>query len=119
MNDEQKIWREQYWTNSWGVREFTRIGCAFFIWQGIGIGLTIWSGNIGYVLVCVAIYFSFPILSMSWQPAYSVLRKIIGNNNLPTEMMPRNRKWWSYIPLAIRLVISIVLLIKGIEFLIT
>ena len=117
MNEEQKKWQDQFWKNSWGIRELFRFGCAFIIWQAIGIGLTIWSGNVGYVLICMAFYFTFPTLTGYWQPAYSFLRKILGNENMPPKLMPSQRKWWSYIPLVIRFGISSFLLIKGIELL--
>ena len=118
MNDEQKEWHEQYWKNSGGTREVLRFGCVFLIWQGLGIGFTIWSGNIGYMLVCLAVVFSFPSLTGYWQPAYAFSRKILGNENLPLRLMPRKFKWWGFIPLAIRLFISGVLFFKGVELLI-
>jgi hypothetical protein len=118
MDDEQKKWQEQYWKNSGGTKEVFRFGCAFAILLGIGIGLYFWSGSIGYMLICIAFYFSFPTLTAYWQPTYSLLRKILGNENIPPKLMPSQRKWWSYIPLVIRLGISTALLIKGIEWLI-
>jgi len=118
MDDDQKKLQEQFWNNSGGPREVSRLGCALAVWLGIGIGLTVWSGNIGYLLICMAIYFIFPTLIGYWQPAYSLLRKILGNENMPPKIIPYKRKWWGFIPLAIRLVISVALFFKGIELLI-
>jgi hypothetical protein len=118
MDEEQKKWQEQFWKNSGGTSEVFRFGCAFAIWLAIGIGLTIWSGNVGYALICMAIFFTFPTLTAYWQPAYSLLRRIFGNKDIPPKLMLHKRKWWSYIPLAIRLTISTAILFKGIELLI-
>ncbi len=117
MNEEQKNWYQQY-SASFGVKELFRFGCAFAIWQGLGIGLSLWSGNIGYLLIWFATYLTFQFLPAYWQPAYSFLRIILGNQNMPPKLMLHTRKWWSYIPLVIVLAISTIFLIKGIEFLI-
>ncbi|MEW6083792.1 MAG: hypothetical protein AB1607_04270 [Chloroflexota bacterium] len=118
MNEEEKKWQEQYAKNSTGNREIFRLGCVLVIWYAIGVGLTIWSGNVGYVLICFAAYLSFPALTGYWQPAYALSRKILGNESLPPSLMPRKFKWWNYLPLAIRLAISAALLFKGVEFLV-
>ena len=117
MDQEQKEWREQFWKNSGGTREVIRLGCAFVIWLGIGMGLYFWSGNVGYLLISMAFFFSFPTLTQYWQPAYSLSRKILGNENIPPRLMPFHRKWWNYVPLLIRLAISIAIFIKGIQIL--
>ena len=118
MDEEQKKWQEQFWNSSGGTREVFRLGCAIALWQGMGLALTIWSGNVGYMMICLAIFFIFPTLTAYWQSAYSLLRKIIGNQNMPSGIMSYKHKWWSYIPLAIKLIFSAALLIKGIELLI-
>jgi len=118
MDEEQKKWQRQFLNNSGGTREVFRIGCAIAIWLGIGIGLYLWSDNLGYMLICIGIFFIFVVLSAVWQPAYSLLRKIYGNENIPHEVMPHESSWWSYIPLVILLVISIALVVRGIAILI-
>src|SRR5574341_1324169 len=93
MDEEQKKGYDQF-SAGFGVEEFLRFGCAFVIWQGMGIGLFFLSGNVGYMLICIAIYFTFPTLTACWQPAYSLLRKILGNKNLSPKLTPYKRKWW-------------------------
>ncbi|MBI3162622.1 MAG: hypothetical protein HYZ23_08935 [Chloroflexi bacterium] len=114
MNEEQKEWYKRFWS-SFGVREFLRFGCAFFIWEFIGLGLYIWLNNIGILIVFMSVYFSFPILTAGWQPAYSVLRKILGNPNMPEKIMPSKKNWGYYISLAVRLAISTMMIYGGIK----
>jgi len=114
MDDEQKEWQKQFWIN-FGLREYFRFGCAFIIWIFILVALSIAFAFAGYSANSTSIIFSailvitifvFPFIARSWRPAYSLLRKILGNDNLPMEPMPRSRikiprqqrPWWSYLP---------------------
>ena len=114
MNEEQKEWYRRF-SSSFGAREFVRFGCAFFIWEFIGLGLYIWLNNIGIFVLFMAIYFSFPILTAGWQPAYSLLRKIFGNPNMPEKIMPSAKNWGYYVALAIRLGLSAMMIYAGIK----
>ena len=118
MDEEQKKWQEQFWNNSGGPREVFRLGCALAVWLGTGIGLTTILNNVGYVLICMAIFFGFASLTAIWQPAYSLLRRIVGNENMPHKLLPYKYKWWNYIPLIFMLTISFSFLLKGIQALI-
>jgi len=117
MNDEQKKWQQQFLNNSGGTREVFRLGCVFTIWLGTGIGLTLWSNNGGYILFCFGVFITFAFLSAIWQPAYSLLRKIFGNENLPRKIMPYKNTWWSYTLLIFWFVLSIAIVLKGIQLL--
>ena len=117
MNEEQKKWQEEFSSNSGGTTEVLRVGCAFIIWHVIGIGLYLWSGNMGYMLIWIAISLSFITLSTRWQPTYSLLRKILGNKNLPPKLITNKSNWWSYISLVITLAIPIFLLVEGVVLL--
>ena len=113
MDEEQKNWRQQY-TSNIGVREVLRLGFAFVIWILILIVLSIPFGFAGYSSSSISWIFStilvitilaFPFIAFSWKPAYSLLRKILGNKNLPTEPRPhsivkiprRPLPWWGYL----------------------
>jgi len=112
MDEEQKKWYQQY-SSSFGVKEVLRAGCAILTWQFIGVALALLIAIPGkneifadmiFGIFTISI-FAFPFL-IRWQPAYSLLRLMIGNKNLPLEPMPHStikaphqpRSWWSYIP---------------------
>lgn len=118
MDDKQKEWQRKFYENSGGTREIFRFGCAIIIWLTIGIGLYLWSNNAGYVLIFTGILFTFIFLSTNWQPVYSLLRIIFGNEDLPRKVMPYKNTWWSYILLIFYLVVSIAIVLKGIQLLI-
>ena len=113
MDDERKKWSKQY-TSNIGAREVLRLGRAFVIWIFILVALSIPFGLAGYSsnsiswifsTILIITIFAFPFIAFSWKPAYSLLRKIIGNENLPTEIMPRSTAkgprqplpWWGYL----------------------
>ena len=104
MDEEQRKWSHQYSSNL-GAREFLRFGCTFLLWLLIGPALSLTLGNVVYFLIFLVGVFVFPFLARR-QPAYSLLRLIFGNKNLPYEPMPGGirktqsapRPWWSYLP---------------------
>jgi hypothetical protein len=114
MDEKQKKWYQQFSDNSGGTREVFRLGCAIAIWLNISIGLYLWTNNLGYTLICIGTFFAFAFLSVFWQPAYSLLRKIFGNENLPLRVMPYKLTWWGYTPMVILLLISLFILAKGV-----
>lgn len=105
MNDEQKEWYKQY-SASFGVREFFRFGCAFFIWMIIGAVLAVIFRSSIMLTLFLIIPFMFATVAQRWKPAYFLLRIIWGNENLPTEPMPRSvmkiprqpLPWYGYLP---------------------
>src|SRR5574342_694199 len=111
MNDEQKEWSKQY-TSNIGAKEFLRLGCAIMLWVFIGVGVSLIFELLGYSVHNIVfgtffiILFVLPFVAYSRKPAYSLLRKILGNENLPREPYPRSnmkitrppRPWWSYLP---------------------
>ena len=112
MDEEQQKWYKQY-LSSFGVKEVLRAGCAILAWQFLGVALALIIAIPGkneiFAQVIFGIFtlsiFVFPFL-IRWRPAYSLLRAIIGNENLPTEPMPRSttklphqpKPWWAYLP---------------------
>jgi hypothetical protein len=123
MNDEQKIWSRQY-ASSIGTKEFIRVGCAIIIWIFLGIGLTLafhltgYSADSAIFNIFFIAMFAFQFVATRWKPAYSLLRKILGNENLPIEPYPRTisktlnepRPWWSYLPGIWFLILELVIL---------
>src|SRR5689334_6688772 len=111
MNDKQKAWNRQY-TSNIGTKEFVRLGCAIMLWIFIGIGVSFAFELAGYSAsgmafgIFIIILFVFPFIAYSRKSTYSLLRKILGNENLPIEPMPRStvklqrepRPWWAYLP---------------------
>jgi len=105
MDDKQKEWYRQY-SVSFGVREFFRFGCVFFIWMLIGIALTFMFRSSTILTIFLVIPFIFAIVGRQWKPAYFLLLKIWGNENLPAEPMPRSTMkiprqplpWYGYLP---------------------
>jgi hypothetical protein len=111
MNDEQKAWSRQYTANT-GAKEILRWGCAIMVWIFIGTGVSValelagYSGGSIIMSVFVIVMFVFPLTGFSRRSTYLFLRKILGNENLPTEPFPRSsikiprepRPWWSYLP---------------------
>lgn len=103
MDNEQKEWKRQYYANL-ASREFFRLACAIALWLLTGIALTLVFKNRIFFDLFFITMFVFPFIAHWWKPAYLILRKILGNKNLPSELMPRNfinsqpRTWWSYLP---------------------
>src|SRR6202142_3790368 len=112
MDDEQK--KSYKHSSSSGAKEFARVGSAIIVWQFIGVAIALAIAlpgkNEKLSDITIAIFtlsiFVFPFLSRWWRPADSLLRAIAGNENLPTEPMPRStiiilrqpRPWWSDLP---------------------
>ena len=111
MEQQRKKWLAQYAANI-GAQEFLRLGCAILLWIFIGLGLTVPFALAGYsnrFLIFVIFFimlFMFPFIAYSRKPMYWLLRKILGNENLPTEPMPPSTMkirrqplpWYSYLP---------------------
>ena len=111
MDEQQKEWQKQYTTN-FGAKELLRLGCAIIIWIFVGGGISIAFDFAGYAasFVVLSIFFIvifvFASFAKSCKPGYSLLRKILGNENLPNEPYPPSsikavrapRPWWSYLP---------------------
>ncbi|HLO17328.1 MAG TPA: hypothetical protein VK206_21020 [Anaerolineales bacterium] len=110
MNEEQKEWSKKY-TASIATKEFLRIGCAIMLWVFLGAALALASDLAGYSWgpiifgVFLMMMFIFPFAAPSSKAMYPLLRKILGNENLPTKSMPRSTvkirreplPWWGYL----------------------
>ena len=109
MNEERNKWSKQFSSNV-GARELLRLGCFIVIWMLLAGALSSifhTSQLIQILLFTVFLIslFAFAIFSQTWKPAYSLLRKIFGNMNLPTEPIPHSTvkisrqrlPWWGYL----------------------
>lgn len=105
MDEEQKEWHQIY-SASIGASEFLRFGCFFLFWIFSGVALAITFNNFAILVIFFITLFIFAIVAPRWRPAYFLLRKIVGNENLPTEPMPRTTTkrprqplpWYGYLP---------------------
>ena len=108
MNEERNRWNKQFSSNI-GAWELLRLGCFVVIWMLLAVALS----SIFYTSQLIQIFlftiflislFAFAIFSQTWKPAYSLLRKIFGNKNLPSEPLPHSTvkiprqrlPWWGY-----------------------
>lgn len=111
MDEKQREWSSQYSSNI-GTGEFFRLGFAILLWIFTGIGLSLaiglegFSGGFVVFAIFLIILFVFAFITALWEPTYSLLRKLLANENLPREPFPRSttktsrkpRQWWSYLP---------------------
>ena|SRR6266498_3946682 len=109
MKEERNRWSEQFSSNI-GASELLRLGCFVVIWMLLAVALSsiFYTSQLIQILlftIFLISLFAFAIFSQTWKPAYSLLRKIFGNKNLPNEPMPpstvktsRQRlPWWGYL----------------------
>jgi hypothetical protein len=89
MDEEQREWQKQLAKN-FGLREYIRFMAAFIVWIFLGVALCIILGSIVPFIVFLLAPFAFA--GPRWKPAYSLLRLILGNKNLPIDPMPRAHK---------------------------
>ena len=91
------------------------IGIAI-IWEIIGLILG-FAFNFGIFIIFVAIFFATLWLFPYWQPAYSVIYRIVGNNNISPNLEQDyfSFKWWRFVSLGIRLVFLLYILFIGIK----
>jgi len=116
MNDEQKKISEQF-TRNFSEKEFLRFGCVFTIFLFVGIALGLIFHNAGIILIFVVLFHGIIWLAPHWQPAFNVVRKVMGNSNIPSALPKYQRKWWQYISIAIKIVVLFMTLRIGIQLL--
>jgi len=129
MNEEQKEWYKQY-TASFGVRELFRLGFCTGAWMFLAVVAAaffnfseIFSGFV--FIIFLATLFAFAIASGTWGPAYLLLRKILGNKNLPAGPYPRStikiqrlpRPRYGYLPAIWQWLLGLALLYAVIRYL--
>lgn len=88
MDEEQRKWQKQS-TSHIGVREVLILGGAVIGWLLIGLLISVVMESLAVFLIFFFSMFGFAMVSTRWKPAYSILYKIMGNKNLPTEPFPR------------------------------
>ena len=129
MDEKRREWRRQQSAN-FGAREFVRFGCAFIGWTflgvAIGVALEVHDYPGGQLVTGIFLLTAvmFPLVSLKWKPPYTILRRILGNENLPTEPMPRlsvrpraePRPRWFYLWVAWRWLINLLLLYAVIRY---
>lgn len=95
MDEEQKKWQGGLW-KYFGPKEFVRFVIILLSLLFSGLILSIVFKNPGFVMLAIAIQFSILWLAPYWQPAWIVLRKISGNENIPARLPKFQGEWWGY-----------------------
>ncbi len=118
MDEEQKEWQRRFWAN-FGGKELMRLGFVYLAWILAGIAASRALNNAGYSVIFVAIVVGIFMYAPYWQPAYTLVYRILGNKNIP-DMLPKIKSNGGsnlprYIALAIGLFIPSVLLFFGIR----
>jgi hypothetical protein len=116
MDEEQKKWSEQYGRN-FGAKELLRFGCAFMTFLIIGITLGILFKNAGIMIIFVVLFLGIMWLAPYWQPAYSIVHKIMGNREILPTLPKYQWKWWHYIPILIKVILLLAVLRFGLQLL--
>ncbi len=114
MDEEQKRASEQY-AGNFGAREFIRYSCASLSFLLVGLALSMILHNSGISIIFIGLFFGILWLAPYWPPAYALVRKVMGNPNLPPALPAGHRKWWDYIPMVIKLALVLVVLDMGIQ----
>jgi hypothetical protein len=91
------------------------IGVAL-IWKMTGLTLA-FAFNFGIFIIFIVIFYTILWLFPYWQPAYSIVYRIVGNNDISPTLEPLHMKWWQYISPGIRFVFLAYLLYIGINLL--
>lgn len=133
MNEEQKRWSYQYSSN-FGAKEFLRLSCALIIWVFVLIIISVLFALAGYssnlmswifsTILVISILF-LPVIALRTISGYVLLRRILGNENLPNEPYPRSiikvsrepRPWWAYLPTIWWILIDLLLLAAVLKWL--
>ena len=87
------------------------------VWKLIGLVLGILF-NFGMFIIFVVIYYTVLWLFPYWQPAYSIVYRIVGNKNISPTLKPIQLKWWQLISPTLRIGFLAYLLFLGIKLLI-
>jgi magnesium-transporting ATPase (P-type) len=123
MDEEQRKWQKQY-SSHMGAREFLILIGAIMGWVLIGALISVMTNSFAVFLIFFVSMLVFAVVSTRWKPAYSILYKLLGNKNLPTEPFPRafslhsrqQRVWWSYLPGLWWLILVVILLLLVIRY---
>ena len=116
MDEKQRMIAEQHARN-FGAEEFVRFGCALTTLLIVGIALGMMFHNVGIIIIFVVLFHGILWLAPYWQPAYTIVHKIMGNRDIPSTLPKYQRKWWHYIPIAIKVIILLAILRLGVQLL--
>jgi hypothetical protein len=123
MDEEQRKWQKQF-SSHIGAREFLILAGVIMGWIFIGLLISLVTNSIGVIPIFFVTLFILAFFSTRWKPSYSMLYKLLGNENLPIEPFPRGfsihsrqpRAWWSYLPSLGWLILEVILLILVIRY---
>jgi hypothetical protein len=106
MHDDRTRWDQQFASNL-GLRELARLATVVLGWILAGIALMIFFREPSWFAGSLAVLLVFSAVATRWQPAYGLLRRILGNARLPDHAAPSAhrdrpsigpRPWWAYLP---------------------
>jgi hypothetical protein len=89
---------------------------ASLLWQIMGLALG-FAFNIGIFIIFVAVFFGILWLCPYWQPAYSIIYRIIGNKSISPLLGIGKLKWWQYISPGIKILFLVYILYVAIKLL--
>ena len=116
MDDDQQKWSKQYAAN-FGAKEFLRFGGAFMTLLIVGLALGMAFHNAGIIIIFIVLSHGILWFAPYWQPAYTIVHKIMGNQDLPSILPNSQKKWWYYIPIVIKIIILLAVLRLGLQLL--
>jgi hypothetical protein len=87
MNQDSRAWEQQFDSN-FGPKELLRFLGVFAGWLLLGLVLSVVTTDFVLFYPFLLTAFAFPFACRRWRPAYALLRLILGNKNLPPELMP-------------------------------
>jgi len=115
--DEEQRKRSNQFAGNFGANELLRFGCVFITVQVAGIALGFLLKNFGIALISIALTFGILWLAPYWQPAYTIVHIIMGNQNIPPTLPKYQRKWWNYISITIKVIMLLAILGTGLQLL--
>lgn len=92
------------------------VGVAI-VWKLLGLILGL-IFNIGIFIIFVVIYYAILWLFPYWQPAFTIVHRIVGDDNISLTLEPFQLKWYQFISPFIRLAFLAYLFYIGITLLI-
>ncbi len=116
MNNKQQEWGKQLLSNL-RLRELLRLTGVLLAVQFTGIALGLVLKNFGIALIFIGVTFGILWLFPYWQPAYAIIYKIMGNQSISPVLPTYQRKWWSYISIAMKVLMVLAVLGIGLKLL--
>jgi hypothetical protein len=89
MADDRREWQEKFDRFS-GAKGFLILYAILFFWAMIGAIISVLLAAPILLLIFFIIGTALSIISFRWKPAWTIYRKMIGNENLPVEPRPHS-----------------------------